>query len=321
MGSMPSVANVVVIPRNGYANRLQAWASAAIVARTWGVPLKVCWENEAVCPADASSLFRSAGEGSTFISSDEVEGLLGGSHEGLPRYLTHDSDSGGVTLAGHDRGEQPFMADLAQLALDSAEALTVVFIAGGRFWLPGETAFNVKRRDFYGSINWSEPIAEQVSIISADHEPYIGIHVRGTDKAITVPTEHAMERAIAATAEQSGLSSVLVAADTAQTRSRWVAWLEREGMQPWFVKSTTHDRTSRRAGVDALVEWNLLARSTAMVFANDSSFGHEAALCTRSPEVNAGLTAPAWLQKARVGGDWIRSAITYPVRHCWIGRQ
>ena len=213
------------------------------------------------------------------------------------------------------------MADLAQLALDSAEALTVVFIAGGRFWLPGETAFNAKRRDFYGSINWSEPIAEQVSIISADHEPYIGIHVRGTDKAITVPTEHAMERAIAAIAEQSGLSSVLVAADTAQTRSRWVAWLEREGMQPWFVKSTTHDRTSRRAGVDALVEWNLLARSTAMVFANDSSFGHEAALCTRSPEVNAGLTAPAWLQKARVGGDWIRSAITYPVRHCWIGRQ
>ena len=60
MGSMTSVPNVVVFPRNGYANRLQAWASAAIVLE-WGAPLKVCWEEEAVCPANASSLFRSAG--------------------------------------------------------------------------------------------------------------------------------------------------------------------------------------------------------------------------------------------------------------------
>ena len=70
------------------------------------------------------------------------------------------------------------MADLAQLAQQSARALTVVFIAGGRFWLPGETAFNAKRRDFYRSINWSEPIAEQVSIISANHEQFIAIHVQ-----------------------------------------------------------------------------------------------------------------------------------------------
>lgn len=320
MGSMPSVANVVVIPRNGYANRLQAWASAAIVARTWGAPLEVCWEEEAVCPADASSLFYSAGEGSAFVSSDEVEDLLGGSHEGLPRYLTHDSDSGVVTLAGHDRGEQTFMSDLAQLAQESAKALTVVFIAGGRFRLPGETVFNAKRRHFYGSMNWSEAIAERFSSISADREPYIGIHVRGTDKAITVPTQQAMERSIAAIAERSGLNSVFVAADTAQTRSQWVAWLERQGLQPWFVRSTTHDRESRRAGVDALVEWNLLARSTAMVFADDSSFGHEAAICTRSPEMNVGLTAPSWLQKARAGRNWIRTAATYPVRHGWIRR-
>ena len=213
------------------------------------------------------------------------------------------------------------MADLAQLAQQSARAMTVVFIAGGRFWLPSETAFNAKRRDFYGSINWSEPIAEQVSIISANHEPYIAIHVRGTDKAITVPTQHAMERSIEAIAEQSGLRSVLVAADTAQTRSQWVAWLERKGLQPWFIESTTHDRESPRAGIDAPVEWNLLTRSTAMVFADDSSFGHEAALCTRSPGMNAGLTAPAWLQKARAGRDRVWSALTYPARHGWIGRQ
>ena len=135
-----------------------------------------------------------------------------------------------------------------------------------------------------------------------------------------MPTQHAMERAIACIAEQSGLSSVLVAADTAQTRSQWVAWLEREGLQPWFVKSTTHDRESRRAGVDALVEWNLLARSTAMVFADDSSFGHEAALCTRSPEMN-GLNGACVVARRVRGGLDTESALTYPARHGWIGRQ
>ena len=69
MGSMPSVANVVVIPRNGYANRLQAWAVRPSLLKR--ALLSGCWER--ACPADASSLFRSAGQGSTFISSDEVE--------------------------------------------------------------------------------------------------------------------------------------------------------------------------------------------------------------------------------------------------------
>ena len=58
------------------------------------------------------------------------------------------------------------MADLAQLAQQSASSDRRIH-RRGRFWLPGETAFNAKRRDFYGSIQWSEPIVEQVSIISA----------------------------------------------------------------------------------------------------------------------------------------------------------
>ena len=318
---MTSVAKVVLVPRNGYANRLQAWASAAIVARRWGAPLAVCWETEAVAPAEVHSLFRSAGEGAAVMSSEELERLLGGSHEQLPRYLTHVPEDGIVTLAGHNRGEQPFMADLDRLAKETTKAVTVVLIAGGRFHVPGETDFETKRRDFYRSLDWSDAVSERIDDVHSNVGPYIGMHVRGTDKAITVPTQRSMEQSILAVTDRTGIDSIFVAADTADTRMMWLDRLKSHGKDPWFVDSTTHDRGSSRAGIDALVEWNLLARSTAMVFADDSSFGHEAALCTRSPAMNAGLTAPAWLQKARAGRDWIRSASTYPVRQGWIGRQ
>jgi hypothetical protein len=321
MGSMASVAKVVVIPRNGYANRLQAWASAAIVARHWGAPLAVCWETEAVAPADAHALFRGAGEGAAFISSKELERLLGGSHEQLPRYLTHVPEDGIVTLAGHDRGEQPFMADLDLLAKKTTQPLTVVLIAGGRFHVPGETDFETQRRDFYRSLEWSNAIRERVDDVHSTVGPYIGMHVRGTDKAITVPTQRSLQQSILAVADRTGIESVFVAADTAGTRRLWLDRLKSHGKAPWFVDSTTHDRGSSRAGIDALVEWNLLARSTAMVFAEDSSFGHEAAISTLRPEMNMGLTAPAWRQTARKASNVIRAGLTYPARHGWLGRQ
>jgi hypothetical protein len=58
-----------------------------------------------------------------------------------------------------------------------------------------------------------------------------------------------------------------------------------------------------------------------MVFAEDSSFGHEAAVCTLRPELNMGLTAPAWQQTIRKASNVIRAGLTYPVRHGWVGGQ
>jgi hypothetical protein len=101
----------------------------------------------------------------------------------------------------------------------------------------------------------------------------------------------------------------------------WIDKLTSDYKEPWFVDSTRHNRESRHAGVDALVEWNLLARSTAMVFANDSSFGHEAALCTLRPEMNLGLTAPVWQQTSRKVFRVFRAGLTYPARHGWVSRQ
>ena len=321
MGFMGSVARVVVVPRNGYANRLQAWASAAILARTWGVPLQICWEPEEVCPADAQTLFRSAGEGATFTTSDDLRELLGTTHDQLPRYLNQRPEHGVVTLAGHDRGEQVFMTDLDRLVQEATKAVTVVLIAGGRFQMPAEADFETKRRDFYRSLDWSDAITEQMDDVHSNVDPYIGLHIRGTDKAITVPTQQSMEQSILAVAERTGVNSIFVAADTAGTRTMWIDRLRGHGKVPWFVDSTTHDRGSSRAGIDALVEWNLLARSTAMVFAEDSSFGHEAAVCTLRPELNIGLTAPAWQQTARKASNVIRSGLTYPVRYGRVGDQ
>jgi len=321
MGSMATVVKVVVVPRNGYVNRLQAWASAAIVAQTWGAPLEVCWETEAVAPADSHALFRSAGQAATFISSEELTQLLGSPHEQLPRYLTQVPSRGLVILAGHDRGEQRFMADLESRKAEFTHDVTVVFVAGGRFHVPGETDFTSKRRDFYLSVDWSDAVRERIDTFSAKLAPYVGIHVRGTDKAASAPTRRALEESIRAVADRTGIHSVFVAADTADTRTSWVNRLKRYGEAPCFLESTSHDRGTSNAGADALVEWNLLARATAMVYAEDSSFGHEAAICNVIPEFGIGLTAPSWLRSTREVTRVLRSGLTYPIRRGWVGRQ
>jgi hypothetical protein len=291
------------------------------MARRWGAPLNVYWETEAVAPADAYSLFRSAGQGAGFVSREELEHLLGAPHDQLPRYLGQASADGVVTLAGHDRGEQAFMADLSRLVRENSKAVTVVLIAGGRFHLPGEVDFDIKRRDFYRSLDWSDAIAERLRAVHSNASSFIGLHVRGTDKALTVPTWRALEQSVLAVADRTGIDSIFVAADTKSTRTMWIDKLTSDYKEPWFVDSTRHNRESRHAGVDALVEWNLLARSTAMVFANDSSFGHEAALCTLRPEMNLGLTAPVWQQTSRKVFRVFRAGLTYPARHGWVSRQ
>jgi hypothetical protein len=170
-------------------------------------------------------------------------------------------------------------------------------------------------------MDWSDAITEWIDNRPSSVGSYIGIHVRGTDKAITVPTNRELEQSILTIADQTGIDSIFVAADTAPTRMVWIDNLRSYGMDPWFVDSTTHDRESSRAGIDALVEWNLLARSTAIVFATDSSFGHEAAVCTLRPEMNTGLTAPSWRQRSRKASNMLRAGLTYPVRHGWLGSQ
>lgn len=269
---------VVVVPRNGYANRLQAWASSDILATTLGVPAFVIWESQEVATASAESLFDAELVHQTFMTADEFMALVGVSHGNMPRYLSYH-DSGVIVLAGHDRGEQIFMHPLARMLAKHPEAHTLLIIAGGKFHIPGSAEPQEARCRFYNSLTWSSPIQTAVKVALDSRGTFDGLHIRETDRSISAPTTRQIERALSRI-ERDGDSSLLVVADTQDARAAWIERTRAMGFDSWAGPSTNFERASAAGGVDALVDWILLGRSSRIVFSVESSFGAEASVAS-----------------------------------------
>lgn len=316
---MKQVRCVAVIPRNGYVNRLQAWASASIIATDLDAPLRVHWDIERVCPTPPSVLFDEALLPETLVSEDWVTSLLGTHHSQMPRYLNYVPERNLISLAGHDRGEQAFMSQLNNLLGTVVDPVTIVVIAGGRFHLPGGVAFRDRRRQFYEALPWSVHIRDQVRDQLSNRGRFLGLHIRGTDRSRTAPSKAALRRAIMQLVEATGLDSIFVAADTPGDRSDWIQRLAGDGLHPWMMEGISHNRHSTDAGIDAMVEWCLLGKTAGMVFSEHSSFGHEAAVHSGQHCIDLRASVPR--QLARATQDFGTAALTYPKRRWWPLRQ
>ncbi len=311
---------IVVVPRNGYINRLQAWASSAILAAQLDVPVKVMWEAEDAAPASADQLFASDLIERTFCDRSRLDARVGMRHEDLPRYLTVNPERRLIVLAGHDRGEQALMTDLVDALRHPSEPTTLLIIAGGKFHLATAEDFDRRRRLFYEQIAWSYDIDRPFDDELSRHGSYVALHVRGTDRSREAPTRRTvragLEQLLAATPERA----LFVAADSPAGRDRWSAVAKSLGFDPWSARGIDHDRTRAGAGQGALLDWRLLGASKGLVYTRASSFGEEAAVTTGRPEACIALSATAGRQRARAAADVGRAAITYPHRHGWFGR-
>ena len=301
---------VIIVPWNGYVNRLQAWASASILAERLGADLRVAWETERVAPASASTLFSDSLLERSFVPVDDVTHVLGQAHNAMPRYLTVNQDQGTAFLAGHDRGEQHFMDQLLQVLQVSTAVSTLVIVAGGKFHLPHETDFTKKRKDFYHQIAWHPDINDRLTAAQATGAAYLGVHIRQTDRSREAPTPRAMQRAVQELAEHSGVTNVFLAGDTASARNRWQDQLARLGFSSWVSDAGSFNREESASARDAIIDWLLLGRSEAIVYSAQSSFGQEAAIMTTRPEWCRGLQAPRIVQGFRDAKRISRSAVT-----------
>ena len=309
---------VIAIPRNGYINRLQAWASAAILADVLDVPARLLWEPEAAAPTGADELFDPGFLGECQISRAEVDALLGRDHQELPRYLHALHDRGVIVLAGHDRGEQVFMSQLQDMLAAERTMTSFVIIAGGKFHLPATVDFEQARRDFYRSLQWSTSVESRVQDELKGREPFLAVHVRQTDRALTAPTARSMRSALSELHEHTHITPVFVAADTAQARDQWQSIARSMGLDPWSSAAKSHDRGSASGGVDAMVDWRILTAAQGLVYSAESSFGQEAAVAIGSRDRTVGLTASGSLQRARTTARLAHAALTYPRRR--LGR-
>ena len=290
---------VIVAPRNGYANRLQAWASSSIMAERLGAPLQVAWEPESVAPAEAADLFADSLRDESFISPSQTAELLGRAHQEMPRYLTVDPDQGVVFLAGHDRGEQQFMPELQEILATTAGVSTVVIVAGGKFHLADESDFSSKRRDFYFGIDWHPAVQERVHMHLANSHPYLGLHIRQTDRSRNAPTPRAIQEALVRLTKLTGVMDLFIAADTPSARAEWTKRASDLGLRSWTSDATSFDRTDKQSGQDAIVDWLLLGKAEAIVYSAASSFGQEAAVSNAHPGLAQALTAPSVLRVLR----------------------
>ena len=310
-----ALQQVIVIPRNGYINRLQAWASASILGDALGVVTRLLWEPDAVAPTAAEELFEPAFLEALSISRAEVDLLLACDHEVLPRYLSTLPARRALVLAGHDRGEQVFMPQLFELIAGDASLTSLVIIAGGQFHAPTAHDFDRSRRVFYQSLHWNLALDSRVQAELKGRDPFLAAHIRQTDRSLTAPTTTTVRDALAKLHKQTQLRSLFVAADTANARDQWHDIARGLGLDPWSVQDQSQDRSSGSGGVSAMVDWRLLGAAQGLVYSKESSFGHEAATVIGSSQQTIGLTATNGVQRARAMKQLVNSALTYPRRH------
>ena len=320
------MTEVVVFPQSGYANRMQAMASAAILADAIGAIWHVCWELQPIAPVSPTEIFDSSLISDRFISTDEARARWGLSKAELPLYLTHDRDKRRTIVAGHDRGEQSLMPGLRQI-LQTEMPDTIAIVAGGKFDLEGDAdltasqarTFRTRRRAAYQSLRFSAAIEDAADRAVARHDSFVGLHLRYSDRASQAPWRRRIWPAVRAVTERTDADTVFIASDSARERERWVSALLQRGLRPWAVRPESVDRSDPVSAVGALIDWRILTRSSAMVYFSASSFAEEAAVASGTFDRSIGMAASPsraiWVR----GREYAVAAATYPTRHGWWG--
>lgn len=300
---------IVVYPMSGYINRLQAMASAALLAEDLDASVHYCWVPFPLVPVGPEDVFATTFVEGHFIGPDEAESWCGRPLDDVPRYVGVDRQAGLAWLRGHDRGEQALLPSLMDLLTGEPSVRTLVIVAGGAFGLGDPQGVEARRRLWYRALTFSPPIEERVAAVRAEHpETYMGLHLRYTDRSLQAPSDSAVRRALESLASSSGLRSLLIASDTADARTRWTDEARALGLEPWSVEPEVLDRTDPRSSTGALVDWRLLTFANRMVYFASSSFAAEAA-CAGASHTRSLALRPSWLQAGRLrAATWARAA-------------
>lgn len=324
---MPVGPTVVVFPLSGYVNRLQAIASSALLADDLGGALLVCWETSDVAPAPADAVFSGDFVARHVVSAEEVRDRFAVARDSLPNYLA--SEANRVTLAGYDRGEQHFMPSLRTTLADRPGTDLIVLAAGGKFLLEGgselssadERAFRGRRHAFYGALPLHEEIEGRVRDVTADRDPFLGLHLRYSDRSHQAPARRSIGRSLEGLAAATRHTSVFIASDASVERDRWRSRASSLGLAPWTAEAGSYPRSDPRSMQGALVDWRILGQAAAMVYFAESSFAEEACVAGDGFETSIALQ-PSPTQTALVRArEYSTAALTYPRRHGWPGAR
>ena len=315
-----AVDRVVLIPRNGYVNRLQAFVSAQILAERLGAQFKVAWEPQTAAPDSVKAVLDLDHWQDHLIKAAGVlpKGL---SLDSVPIGLNHVSDNA-LLLAGGMKGEQEFIPQLRrELVKDPSE---IILVAGGKFWLDGSSVlsasqaseFRRQRFNKYSQMHLNSKIESQAQQFIADlPEEYVGLHLRYSDRNVQAPLGRTIERAVAQRRSEVG-DTLFLCGDDENRLASWERSLANKGWNVRVNRSPQHLASSDRPAT-ALVDWRILSSATQVVFFSESSFGEEAAVASGHFDESVGLAPSRVRAQVLRATTYLRNAVTYPSRHWW----
>lgn len=310
------LARVVVLPLSGYINRLQAIASASIVANQFSADFSVCWTDINVSTAPVSEIFSSEFVAEHVIGPRAFQELSGFEPTEVPAHLEVHGNV--ITLAGLGEGEQVFMPRLQTLLGQASQPVTLVFSAGGNFSFSDPQMAIDQRGDWYRNFTFSTAVESRVTEILTGQPPFIGVHLRYTDRSHETPLAREIYRAISTQVELSAIESIFIASDTRAARDKLFARLEKAGLKPWTAEVALDGVPKNQAGIDALIDWKVLSQARSSVYFAASSFGHEAAVAAGSLGTSSALPGHAIQRVRSRAKELTGNLVNYPRNH-WLG--
>lgn len=290
-----SVANLLVFPRSGFINRFQTLASSQILANQLGSEFEICWLPCPFVSGPATETFSEDFCDRYVLSEVVVQDRYGISLDTIPRYVSESPSGSWVGLRGHDRGEQALMPELtSRLSADIPMPLLVV-VAGGSFYLPEiglvpdltVNRFLGAKRDFYQHLPLNAAVESAVDAqLQADPLPYLGLHLRYTDRAYQAPFPRAIRKALSKISGETGIRRVFIASDSGAARQHWHQEVRALGLEPWSFNAPPGTVSGVHA---ALIDWRLLTHAKRLVYFSASSYSTEAAVAAGVWEQSAAL--------------------------------
>lgn len=308
----------MIVPRNGYVNRLQAIVSAQALAQSLGATLGIGWERQPAAPVDIDAVLDPRAVPAEYVDvATSLTGAMKASQ--VPVGITRGVD-GVVFLAGGMAGEQVLMPALRRQLEEGINELVIV--AGGKFWLPGDQhlttqqadQFRSVRRELYANLKLNAGIEEQArEVVAGLPDRFLGLHLRYSDRNQQAPSKRSIREALSVVRDDVE-GNVYIAGDDLSKVAEWRKWLDQHGWNTWVNEtSQAADVESRKA--DALVDWRILGAAHRLLYFAESSFGEEAAVASGCFDESRGLECNRVRSIAVTTAGHLRNLVTYPSRH------
>ena len=273
---------VKLIPRNGLGNRLQAITSAILLSEDIGGEVKILWGKESLLPLNAEEVFSQSTLTRYFDTNSEAQ--INRLIKETPQFLSTVADE--IFLRGNRLGEQKFMRKIKKLLTKNQNYQQMTIIAGGQFELDRHFSsrsnvekFQERRHLVYNDINFTEEInSEAEEMLRRIDQPYIALHLRGTDRAHQAIPDNLLVQQCIRKSEILGVKSFLILGDLAERIVRVSQLFQEMSITPQISPVDELARNTSSGAKMAILDWLLLKNAVSIVASKNSTFAIEASV-------------------------------------------